>query len=67
MTELPRLELNGVSNKINEYIIFRHQIKANKIQNKIKSLSKKNNKKHYRNKTSKKKRKHHKKGFFNIF
>lgn len=65
MTNLPRLELTQDPNKNNDFIIFRHPTKGNKIK-KNKSATKK--RVHKKNMVHKK-RKHRKsrKGFLNIF
>jgi hypothetical protein len=65
MTNLPRLELTEDPNKNNDFIIFRHPTKGNKIkQNKSVTKKRVHKKKH-----GTKKRKHRKsrKGFLNIF
>ena len=64
MTNLPRLELTEDPNKNNDFIIFRHSTKGNKIK-KSKSVTKKRVHKKYG--TQKRKHRKSRKGFLNIF
>ena len=65
MTNLPRLELTQDPNKNNDFIIFRHPTKGNKIKKKKSATKKRVHKKKYG--TQKRKHRKSRKGFLNIF